>query len=1288
MKPRYPALSTAIQHFLTAHWSGSDHQFAEALHAAIEKHNRMAPIPERITTGTSAQTLNHWKKGRYRPQDPRILTLIGRHWRCACPDRSGKPLLEAARAESTVAQQAPDDEPADQKVEAWLRVQRLTDMTVSTCDRVGSLTSRRSINLRDVYVTRQVEKELLDRLTEPSLTAIVGEAGYGKTALMWNLHRSAQTVGVTPFLVPATALLWGLNDRGGEDSVSIGDLEAALSAARRRRRRPALLVDTLDLLTHSPAARGAVDQVLGFAGRLGVPVVVACRPAEALWLGLRDDESDETGDDGPAALSFGLPLRTMTLTPFQSSGDHDEVSDAIERYTRHCYPREMRETVAETVKNATIQGRALREVVRNPLSLRVLFELHAPDDVPAQDVDSLALNDRLWQWRVVTDRRDHATPVTGADLSRLVERTALAMLEQGRISISYNDLRAWLGAAMVEDDDAVDSLRRRSLLVVRAEADLLWFFHQTHFEHAGARAVAACGPDAAEDLAAFVAEDPHDLLYGEVASQVILLAGRHAGSGIPVEEAERLLAGWLTDEQHGMQVLALRTYARFRAPSPWLRSVAREALVTCDERVGRDFLRLLPSVTHPRARRWRDDLAVAWQRPGLRVEAVRTLMRLASQHPGDAIEFADEQEVITWLVEQPASQLRAHDSLYLQLLNALVPADGDWCREEAMRFWARFGELGVTAGLTGILRFLCGHGLRDPVDRPAIEATLRDLVTDDLTGDLQRAYVEYTGVRPDDAERLTAAIAGLLGERDGTELWRRIRMRQIGAALLRLPPADADRVLDAVQATPWEPGAFEMATTLGTELLAGAAESPDLPYAARVTQRCHGDLASTGTTRRFWVLALRNVELGDAGLRRLTDGVEEDLRVWLSPDGLGPVVAAAAAAGVERAWQALEWCFTADGNAAVQAVDQGEKALAHLRTTIQFRVVLSPRMLRLLSADALVTRNAGDLCGAVEKVSAAELHELPEVRSGLVEVRRAMIAERDPRLRRQGYKLWRLLVRYRADAPPYPDELAAVLRDTHDAELINALLAFAALLVEHLEWQDLEAPELRRVLRGYVADGVAAQRDRDLPRQTAQRLTNREDLSRQILVGLLARVVPLSEDRRQRDELRAEMEALVFDAGYDVRQPEQLQAFTPAMTALGWLPERLLAIDRQEALDSVVSFARRVHACHPGAVKWKVTAATKWRLMVSNLVVAATSRQRRSFVEALLPLDSNLAGHALVALITRTPHRPAWLYAAVERLTGTAHGSVRSTLFERDREWSRRHWPAAHGYAARLARQP
>src|SRR6266511_1854446 len=141
------------------------------------------------------------------------------------------------------------------------------------------------------------------------------------------------------------------------------------------------------------------------------------------------------------------------------------------------------------------------------------------------------------------------------------------MLERGRIDIARRELRDWVRATLLAGRDPIDLMRSRGVLVVREETQRLWFFHQTQFEHAAARAVTACGTQAAEKLTAFVADDPYDLLYGEVASQLLLLAGRTVGANVPADAAERLLATWLYTPQPGLRVLALRTYARFRSPS-------------------------------------------------------------------------------------------------------------------------------------------------------------------------------------------------------------------------------------------------------------------------------------------------------------------------------------------------------------------------------------------------------------------------------------------------------------------------------------------------------------------------------------------------------------------------------------------------------------------------------------------------------------------------------------------------------------------------------------------------
>jgi hypothetical protein len=268
-------------------------------------------------------------------------------------------------------------------------VQQLSDATQVDCDTVAELASGRTVRLSTVYVSRQLEGELLGTLGLPSLTAVAGEAGHGKTALLWNLHRETAQAGYWPLLIPATVLLRGVEAGPGENALTIDQLWTALRTAQHGGLRPVLLIDTLDLLTHSAPARIAVHRLLTTAARIRLPMIVACRPTEAALLRLDENDNEE----------YGLRIRPFTLGRFSES----EVDDAIDTYARACYPPAEQMAVITTVRRANIQGRALREVVANPLALRTLFELYAPEQ-PDPDVDGLALYDLFWQWRVATDR--------------------------------------------------------------------------------------------------------------------------------------------------------------------------------------------------------------------------------------------------------------------------------------------------------------------------------------------------------------------------------------------------------------------------------------------------------------------------------------------------------------------------------------------------------------------------------------------------------------------------------------------------------------------------------------------------------------------------------------------------------------------------------------------------------------------------------------------------------------------------------------------------------------------
>jgi hypothetical protein len=352
-----------------------------------------------------------------------------------------------------------------------------------------------------------------------------GEAGFGKTVLLWRLRKRLTEAGRFTLLIPATALLRGA--RGDQDSgaVTVDDLWRTLRVAKHRHRSPVLLVDTVDLLTHSPEARVEVTKLVRTAAECRVPMVVTCRPAEAALLHL-DDQANRDHDQ--------IPIRPLHLKAF----NHRERREAIELYADACYG-DSADAVVRIVQDAQLSGRPLLEVVANPLTLRMLFELYAgAGETPDPDIDSIGLYTLMWMRRVVKDQRVGGLPDNSLDLSADAKRAALAMLAYGQVALKTSELLGWMGDSPAHEK-ALDMLVGRAVLARREETHRLWFQHQTWFEHAAARAVAGLGADAAADLATFVAKEPYDLLFGEVASQMLLLAGRTAV--VSVALAEKLL---------------------------------------------------------------------------------------------------------------------------------------------------------------------------------------------------------------------------------------------------------------------------------------------------------------------------------------------------------------------------------------------------------------------------------------------------------------------------------------------------------------------------------------------------------------------------------------------------------------------------------------------------------------------------------------------------------------------------------------------------------------------------
>jgi hypothetical protein len=1215
-----------VVHFVK-HWPGPERDLAAKTAEVLVKME--AASGHGIPGGRSAKALSAWKIGRQLPEDARILIALRRAAGCRCIDRlSGFTLYrDGVLYELWRAAKQTDTTNADPRAEqvALDQVRAVSAAAAEDCDVVAN-----GLRLHDVYVPRDLEHTIVETIRPRTLTAVRGEAGYGKTALMWRLRRRLEEAGWLSLLIPATALLRGARGDRDPGAVTVDQLWAALRVAVRQHRRPVLLVDTVDLLTHSDETRVEVHRLMRTAVECRVPMLVACRPAEAALLHL-DTEADDT---------YGVPIRPLYLGPF----NRRERADAIKAYATTAYRTDSAKVVA-TVQDAQVRGRPLLEVVANPLTLRMLFELYSGDgERPDVDIDSIGLYTLMWQRRVVTDRRDRATPGGGPDLSVEAERIALAMLNEGRIDLKRSELITWLdGVRSV--DDALERLEARAVITLRQETHRLRFWHQTWFEYSAARAVARSGEPMADELTDFVAQAPYDLFFGEVASQLILLAGRTAL--VTLELAERLLTSWLQNDTSGLPALALRTYARFRTPSPTLQAHASTALRAADERVCKDFLRLLPSVSHPDPERWLGDLAVTWKRTELRISVIDALVRLAAADPAAAARFVTDHDCLSWLLKRKVEQWRDHDSPHIRLLNAVAPADPTWAAHQVMRFWPKFAEAGIGGGLADIVRFVAHHNAGDTAHMRTISASLRALRTTSSTVDLQVAYADLAvaaGQLPDD---VPTALNEALRE-DADQIWRRARLRTVGRAALAL--TEPDGFLQSLLSAE-EPTELDHRATVLAELLRGPGTAGGEPPATRwIRLACRSALGLADTPpalTAMFVTGIRYARLNGATLAGVLPDSGHDPKAWFNQ--LDPLLVDAAAVRAGGAEAALRWAVTDEAR---PHVNVGK--LRGIGTLLKDRVENAPHLLTHVVAIARVTLNTAPLCETLDRLPADLTADQPEALYEIRRLRDELVQLPAPQSTK-GYTMWRALVRNGLDTPIEPDMLAQNLAATKDPRLRNALLGLALEIIERDAWEQQDVSSLTAQVKTYLSG-----------RQSLDALT------RQVLVGLLARIAPLPEVSDDRLAYAEQVIAYVFGAGYDVTEEAGVHAFTPCLTLLGWLVHRLIPIDRRDASRVLVAIVDRLHALHPDPVHWRQSLAVRWRYTVMALIEALPARERKELTETLFQRDQYMVADALVACVTREQIVAPWILKLVEKLPDGARGRLRSTLFEHARERSHR----------------
>ncbi|MET9779345.1 AAA family ATPase [Streptomyces sp. NPDC006367] len=786
-----------------------------------------------------------------------------------------------------------------------------------------------SVALKQLYVRRDIEQSVIDKALgaeTASAQLITGEPGCGKTSLLWSLYgRFGETEAVEPFFVRASYLIEGLDQQQTPTAVTVDDIRAAVRCSRALGHRPVVLIDTLDLLVAQPKGAAVVQDLLTVMDRQHVPVVLTCRPEEALALQFppQDDGSGTAESENAETQAESVMFRRRPVTLGLYSDE--ERNEAVRRHADVFCPDALygpgaAERLESDILGAVYQGLPVKEVCANPLYLKMLFDLYAPDP-PLQQIDAGGLFDLVRADRVERDARagDKAV-VAGENESRaawnLVDTAqALARYMLSRNTIEYRPReagdalerllpgvpRARIGLELAE-------LRRRGLLT-DAPAGGLRFFHQTFFEFMAAEYLRAA--DRGAELVARMTKHPQDLVLAAVAGQLIPRTDSGADSTLlrPLLENEVL-----SDR-------ALEWYADIPDPGPDDMTAAHAALRRASPHSLKRFMERLPGHVHPTGRRWVEDLSVVWplteRLPAVRRVLFATVGRLASQHPDEAFEFCtDREQRLHWWVKQGPQLLKTHKNAWLTLFAALFPHDA----EEALawlhavcRVLAAVGAYGLVANAVDqaedcvrrISPAARQPGLRQ-LALPAFESLLdeRPAKAPKNVAELEWAVGRlWAGAQPTTeavaSAQLTAAL--LTGDRGAG------RARLHGAGLLAavLSPERARQAIGEIL----DVRAPAVQTVALTHVVVPVLLGEDTAFRRAVDEVCRAALAALpcpakeadgSRNRAAWLTEAVKRAVGE-GLApdRLTTLLPDDgtPTLWLHPDGLPDLLGAAAAAG-------------------------------------------------------------------------------------------------------------------------------------------------------------------------------------------------------------------------------------------------------------------------------------------------------------------------------------------------------------------------------------------------------
>ncbi|WP_308016665.1 5'-methylthioadenosine/S-adenosylhomocysteine nucleosidase [Streptomyces rhizosphaericus] len=475
-----------------------------------------------------------------------------------------------------------------------------------------------------LYVRRAIQDRVVEALydDDPKAVLVTGDAGNGKSSLLWGLARDLTVLeDAEVFLVNAAWLLRPLGGASATPMLTPATVVSGATHARTRGRSPVVLLDTADLLLHDDHHEMTLLDLCEDLAAAGVRLVLTSRPEEANRL--------RTG------------FLRMSLGPY----DDGEIPHAIRGHAAlYCPDAVPRDDAARVrrLMEPVARGLPVREVCRSPLQLRLLFELARDDGAfPSAEIDATGLYRRYWDHRVVTDRRQHGNQSATApeDLSSITGAIAVVLMSDGRTELPREDLVERLASphggprppwpyepARVRS--SLDLLLDRGVLG-RGASDGIHFFHQTMFEYAAARGLLCLtGVRALPSLCEWIGSHPRDFFVGAILEQLLMLAAGSERYRGPVRETLIRMAAH--EDAMILHTVAVAVAAR----NPAVGVSVEPLLATAPHGVARRYAVLAPTVRDTDVDALLPRLHGLWERqePSLREAVLEALERLAAQN--------------------------------------------------------------------------------------------------------------------------------------------------------------------------------------------------------------------------------------------------------------------------------------------------------------------------------------------------------------------------------------------------------------------------------------------------------------------------------------------------------------------------------------------------------------------------------------------------------------------------------------------------------------------------------